>query len=129
MHSFLNGFLVAIITNRTLLWERGAHWGMYLSGDSKTESSDPITLERKDWLSISGRQAFKILQTAGCPVDPSVPYVISEDRWTSEERIACCGIDQISDRVIALGELEGHHVVSLIELFLCHSIDIYFLLM
>ena len=119
LNSFINGFIVAIITNRTLLWEKGQGRSMHLSGQPYNgrnihfnDSSDHITFLRKDWLSRSGYEIAKILDTAGCPIHTEVPHVIVDDRFHKSivHRIACCGLDQISDRIIGFGELETHEV-------------------
>eukprot|EP01035_Chromulina_nebulosa_P032701 gene32701-43705_t len=83
-------------------------WGIecilnYAGG--RTIPNDTVTLLKKEWLTASREDGLRIVQTAGCPVS-GVSTLIEKDRLVCHKKLACCGVDQITDRFVYIEELE-----------------------
>lgn len=109
MHEFLNGYLAAFVTNRTLLWQ-------YC--DRRPCRQNPYAkcnelLPRLPWMMHIG-ELWQLWKEHNC-TEPGGIYTLTNiyQRDTAEEIAMCCGMDNLSMPVIYFGTFEQHEYYSM----------------
>lgn len=113
MHEFINAFIGAVITNRTLLWSF-CHRSYC---QSMSEEKCSLYMSRQSWLP-SAESVFRRLDRLGCPISGSemkMNLIVPKSHHVQEAGniLACCKIDRLSERIIDFGVLERHEMMSL----------------
>jgi len=134
VHEFLNAFAVAVVSDRTLLWQ-------YCTRPycKSPQSRCSRTLRRQPWM-LSYDKVMDLMDSHGCPVSAvnatmsamaaagarpikkhegtvedeySSMLVHPKNKTSSERVLACCGLHSLVGRVVHLGPLERHEAIVL----------------
>jgi hypothetical protein len=109
MHEFLNSYLAAIVTDRTVLWEFCPRAPCKL--DIEDDCNDFLT--RFPWI-LSYTFFLKNWKQRHCNETMKEYNLISRgERHRGEEILMCCGLDQIQEYpILRIGTMEGHELLA-----------------
>lgn len=102
MHEFLNAFVGAFVTNRTILWkfcDRKPCW----VDDEETCSK---YLRRSSWIP-SYKEVSAKMHERGCGISTDAQQVIHfRIRYNAEKILACCGIHNLTMTFVDYGGMD-----------------------
>jgi len=104
MHEFLNGYIGAFVSNRTMLWQFCTRKPCQLDNEDDCNQ----VLERFPWISSAWkfRQLWKHnkCEKSGEVVESLPPRF----RYMADEVSMCCGLDEMENSVISFGTNDAH---------------------
>ncbi len=111
MHEFLNSFIGAYVSNRTMIWRFCDRKPCKL--DNEDDCNE--VMKRSSWI-LSYSEYVSHWDNIKCAGDPNmVGLAPITHRQQAEEMFACCGIDQLGSHYINIdfGTHESHQMYSL----------------
>lgn len=109
MHEFLNAYVGAFVTNRTLVWQFCTRRPCQLDNEGDCSA----VLERFPWMSSSWkfRELWKSNKCEG--TGDAFEVIPQRFRYMADEVSMCCGFDEIKESVVQYGTHEGHEFYGL----------------
>ncbi len=109
MHEFLNGYLTAFVTNRTLLWQYCDRRPCKVNPYGKCNELVP----RLPWIMHIG-ELWDMWKDQNCSEPWNIHGLTTMwQRDTAEEIAMCCGVDNLTIPIIYFGTFQQHEYFSL----------------